>query len=83
MPSIPIYVNDPANPMNVPIFEGADVYAHKRLAVGIYDARDEDDIDGSLLVHFDGWSRFEYAACAMMGCEWGGHPHNHTEDALL
>lgn len=78
-PSIPVYVNDPASPLNMPIYEGADVDAHKRLAVGVYDAADEDEIEGTLLVHFDGWSRFEYAACAMMGCGASGHPHNHPE----
>ena len=83
MPSIQISVNHPDNPLNIPAYDGPDVDAHKHLAVGVYDAHDEDGLDGTLLVHFDGWSAFEYAACAMMGCEWGGVPHNHTEAAML
>lgn len=77
-----ITVNDPANPLNIPIYEGpADVAVHQ-LIPGVYDARDEQDIPGQLVVHADGWSAFEIDQCGMMGCPHPA-PHNHPEWALM
>ena len=82
---VEITVNDPINPLNIPIYEGPAEHAVHQLIPGVYDATGVvdgvEDIPGQLVIH-GGQSVFEVDQCGMLGCPHGS-PHNHPEWALM